>query len=91
MSDVTEDVLARNLHLLDKQDDYWVSQRVSRGMNSDDRSPRSGNAPTVIVECQPLPLKARADPLSRRHRCLLPIGAPRGTGHAEPRAKTHNY
>ena len=27
---ITDDVLARNLHLLDKDDDYWVSQRVTR-------------------------------------------------------------
>ena len=32
MGDITEDVLARNLHLLDAEDDYWVSQRISRGI-----------------------------------------------------------
>jgi branched-chain amino acid aminotransferase len=57
---VTEEVLSRNLHLIDKDEDYWVSQRVSRGLNSADRSPRNSSGPTVIVECQPLPLKHRA-------------------------------
>jgi branched-chain amino acid aminotransferase len=91
MSDITEDVLARNLHLLDKQDDYWVSQRISRGMNSDDRSPRSANAPTVIVECQPLPLKARAHLYRDGVNVYVPSVRRAAPDMLSPRAKTHNY
>src|SRR5262245_12177489 len=91
MSDITEDVLARNLHLLDKQDDYWVSQRVSRGMNSDDRSPRSTNKPTVIVECQPLPLKARAGLFRDGIDVYVPSVRRAAPDMLSPRAKTHNY
>ena len=31
LSGITEEVVARNLHLIDADDDYWVSQRISRG------------------------------------------------------------
>ena len=51
LASITEEVLERNLILLDPDDDYWVGQRVSRG---------GPDGPTVIVECSPLPLAARA-------------------------------
>ena len=36
MADITEEVLRRNLPLLDPDDDYWVTQRVSRGLDASD-------------------------------------------------------
>ena len=39
--EITEQVLARNLHLLDADDDYWVTQRVSRGPIAADPSSTS--------------------------------------------------
>ena len=52
---LTMEVLRANVPLLDDDDDYWVSQRVSRGVRVDgvDRQ-------TVVIECAPLPFKARA-------------------------------
>ena len=49
--DLTMKILELNLPLLDKNDDYWVSQRVSRG---------DGKNYTVIVESLPLPFEQRA-------------------------------
>src|SRR5262249_38615558 len=60
MTGITEEVVARNLHLIDADDDYWVSQRISRGMDPADAVAGRGATPTVIVECRPLPLKQRA-------------------------------
>src|SRR5262249_9382837 len=57
---VSEDVLARNLHLIDREDDYWLTQRVSRGQLDIDRRKDAAGEPTVIVECTPPPLAARA-------------------------------
>ena len=34
MCAITEEVLERNRHLLGPDEDYWVSQRVSRGPNA---------------------------------------------------------
>ena len=54
-------VLAANLHLLGPDDDYWVGQRVSRGVDlvGGDMWETTGG-PNVIIECAPLPLKPRA-------------------------------
>ena len=55
MAEITMQVLEANLPLLESDDDYWVAQRVTRGERTDGES-----SPTVLVECTPLPFKARA-------------------------------
>ena len=83
---LTMEVLQANLPLLDDDDDYWVSQRVSRGVKVDGE-----DRPTVVIECAPLPFKARA----RYYRDGLPVIVPsvRRTPpeSQSPRAKVHNY
>ena len=84
--DLTMQVLDANLPLLGENEDYWVSQRVSRGVRAE-----GGSKPTVIVECTPLPLNARA----RYYQDGLPVIVPsvRRTPpeSMSPRAKMHNY
>ena len=79
-------VLEENLPLLGDDDDYWVTQRVTRGVNVDGEY-----RPTVIIECVPLPFKARA----RYYRDGIPVVVPsvrRTPPEAQsPRAKVHNY
>ena len=83
---LTMEVLQANLPLLDDDDDYWVTQRVTRGVRvgGEDR-------PSIIIECVPLPFKARA----RYYRDGLPVVVPsvRRTPpeSQSPRAKVHNY
>ena len=83
---LTMEVLKANLPLLDGDDDYWVTQRVTRGVRvgGEDR-------PSIIIECVPLPFKARA----RYYRDGLPVIVPsvRRTPpeSQSPRAKVHNY
>ena len=83
---LTMEVLRANVPLLDDDDDYWVSQRVSRGVRVDGE-----DRPTVVIECVPLPFKARA----RYYRDGLPVIVPsvRRTPpeSQSPRAKVHNY
>ncbi|MGE0116445.1 MAG: aminotransferase class IV [Dongiaceae bacterium] len=88
---ITEEVVARNLHLIDADEDYWVSQRVSRGLNSADRSPQTKSGPTVIVECQPLPLKQRARLYRDGIDVIVPSVRRAAPDMLSPRAKTHNY
>ena len=84
---VTMEVLEANLPLLAGDDDYWVSQRVTRGVRGADGGPK----PTVVIECCPLPFKERA----RFYRDGLPVVTPsiRRTPpeSMSPRAKVHNY
>jgi len=88
MTRITEDVLARNLHLLDKDDDYWVSQRITRGTEDVDYSPPG---PNVIVECLPLPLKSRATLYRDGIKVITPSVRRAPPEVMSPRAKTHNY
>lgn len=91
MTAITEDVVARNLHLIDADDDYWVSQRVSRGSDSADSVAGRGATPTVIVECRPLPLKQRARLFRDGIDVIVPAVRRTAPDMLSPRAKTHNY
>ena len=86
IAELTMQVLEENLPLLGDDDDYWVTQRVTRGVNVDGEY-----RPTVIIECVPLPFKARA----RYYRDGIPVVVPsvrRTPPEAQsPRAKVHNY
>lgn len=92
MVDQTEQVLAANLSLLGPDDDFWVGQRVSRGVDlvGGDMWETAGG-PNVIIECAPLPLKPRA----RLYRDGIDVWIPsvRRTPpeSLSPRAKSHNY
>jgi branched-chain amino acid aminotransferase len=88
---ISEQVLERNLHLIDKQDDYWLTQRVSRGPLSVERDLSGSGHPTVIVECTPLPLKARAKLFRDGIEVIVPPTRRPGPEVQSPRAKTHNY
>jgi branched-chain amino acid aminotransferase len=91
MTAITEDVVARNLHLIDADDDYWVSQRISRGVDAADAFASRGAAPTVIVECRPLPLKQRARLFRDGIDVIVPAVRRTAPDMLSPRAKTHNY
>ena len=91
MTAITEDVVARNLHLIDADDDYWVSQRISRGSDSADSVAGRGTTPTVIVECRPLPLKQRARLFRDGIDVIVPAIRRTAPDMLSPRAKTHNY
>src|SRR5258707_5315273 len=47
---ISEDVLSRNRHLLGADDEFWLGQRVSRGIKRVECDNWDHNGPTVIVE-----------------------------------------
>jgi branched-chain amino acid aminotransferase len=89
---ITEEVVRRNLPLISGDEDYWVTQRVSRGLSDADREawPDWPDA-TVIVECAPLPLAARAKSYRDGIEVITPSVRRVAPEMASPRAKTHNY
>ncbi|MDE0810413.1 MAG: aminotransferase class IV [Alphaproteobacteria bacterium] len=89
---VTEEIVRRNLPLIASDEDYWVTQRVSRGLSEGDREawPDWPDA-TVIVECTPLPLAARAKSYRDGIEVITPSVRRVAPEMASPRAKTHNY
>lgn len=88
---ISEAVLDRNRHFLDPSTDYWVAQRISRGINAVGDEGWDEQGPTVIVECIPLPLRERAT--YYRDGIDLVISPVRRTppDALTPRAKTSNY
>ena len=86
MAELTMQVLKLNKPLLEENDDFWVSQRITRGVPTP-----QGQTPTVIIECKHLPFLERA----RYYRDGLPVVTPsvRRTPpeSMSPRAKVHNY
>ncbi|HEX6010258.1 MAG TPA: aminotransferase class IV [Geminicoccaceae bacterium] len=88
---VTEEVFERNRHLLGSDEDYWVSQRISRGVTRVDREEPVQTGPTVIVECTPLPVRERASLYRDGIRVVVPAMRRTPPEALTPRAKTTNY
>jgi branched-chain amino acid aminotransferase len=57
---VSEEVVKRNAHLLPADGDWWINQRITRGLDAVGDEGWEHTGPSVIVDCLPLPLKARA-------------------------------
>jgi branched-chain amino acid aminotransferase len=91
MIEVSRQVIERNLHLLGPDDDYWVAQRISRGVQQVDGDLWEHHGPNVIVECMPLPLRARARLFRDGIDVVVPSVRRVPPDSLTPRAKTHNY
>ena len=91
MVELSEEVVARNEHLRPSIGDWWVGQRVSRGVDAvgDEGWTRTG--PNVVIEVLPLPLKKRA----KYHRdgadVMVTAMCRTSPSMLSPRAKMHNY
>jgi branched-chain amino acid aminotransferase len=88
---ITEEVVRRNLPLLEPDEDYWVTQRVTRGLDPADRAVFGQEGPTVIVECLPLPLRERAALYRDGIRVIVPSVRRAAPDVLSPRTKTNNY
>jgi branched-chain amino acid aminotransferase len=88
---ISNEVLERNRHFLTPDTDFWVGQRVSRGVDAVGDEGWDQSGPTVIVECIPLPLKARARLFRDGIDIVVPATRRTAPDMLSPRAKTHNY
>jgi branched-chain amino acid aminotransferase len=91
MAAVSEDVLARNRHLLGPGEDYWLAQRVSRGIHPVPGDHWEHYGPNVIVECVPLPLRERAKHFRDGIDVITPSVRRTPPDALSPRAKMHQY
>jgi branched-chain amino acid aminotransferase len=91
LAGITEEVFERNLHLLNPDEDYWISQRITRGLTKGIDSPFEQDGPTVIVECLTLPLRQRSRHFRDGIRVVTPPSRRTPPEALSPRAKTHNY
>jgi len=92
MIDISIKVLEKNLHLIGRDEDYWVGQRISRGVDKvgGEQWDLDGG-PTIIVECAPLPLRPRASLYESGIKVWTPSTRRTPFQSMSPRAKTHNY
>jgi branched-chain amino acid aminotransferase len=91
MAAISEDVLARNRHLLGPVEDYWLAQRISRGVQRVPGDNWHHYGPNVIVECVPLPLKERARHFRDGIEVVTPSSRRTPPDSLSPRAKMHQY
>ncbi|MBV9827947.1 MAG: aminotransferase class IV [Alphaproteobacteria bacterium] len=91
MQSISEEVLERNRHFLTPQTDFWLGQRVSRGVDAVGDEGWEQSGPTVIVECIPLPLKARARLFRDGIDIVVPPTRRTPPDALSPRAKMDNY
>ncbi len=89
MTDLTMEVVESNIPLLGPNEDYWVSQRVTRGVEP--AHPGDEPQPTVFVGCVPLPLARRAHYYKEGVPLMTPSIPRTPPQFLSPRAKTHNY
>jgi branched-chain amino acid aminotransferase len=88
---ITLEVLEANLPLLGPDDDYWVTQWISRGERAEDRLGVDG-PPTIVVECSPLPFRNRARGMRDGLDVVTPAGIRRTPPEAmSPRVKSMSY
>lgn len=88
---ISADVLDRNRHLLAPGEDYWLAQRVSRGINPVPGDNWDHYGPNVIVECVPLPLRERARHFRDGIEVITPSLRRTPPDLLSPRAKMHQY
>ncbi len=88
---LTEELFERNRHLLGADEDYWIGQRISRGVKNVPGDNLDYHGPNVVLECLPLPLVQRAKLFKEGIRVVVPSHRRTPPESLTPRAKTHNY
>ncbi len=91
MTTITEQVVALNEHLRAPHGDWWVGQRVSRGVDAVGDEGWEHTGPNVVIDCTPLPLASRA--MMYRDGAEVMTTTLRRTAPSmlSPRAKMNNY
>lgn len=88
----SEEVAALNLRQVAAEDDIWVTQRVSRGIDAHESAAWPDYPErTVIVECRRLPFAARAQSYRDGLDIIVPSVRRPSPDALSPRAKTQNY
>ena len=87
----TEALVAENVKVLREGEDYWVTQRITAGIRALDGEPETATGSTVIIECTPLPLRARARYFRDGIDAVVSARPKIAPEALSPQAKTTNY
>jgi len=91
MFNISERVVEANAPLLVPERDYWVGQRISRGLMPLDGEEIESTGPTIVVDCTPLPLSTRAPDFRDGIEVVVPSVRRTPPEAMSPRAKMCNY
>ncbi len=87
----SEEVVARNEHLRAEVGDWWLGQRVSRGVDAVGDEGWENVGPQVVIEMTPLPLAKRGKLYREGAEAMTTTARRIAPSMLSPRAKTHNY
>src|SRR5262249_12024687 len=88
---ITEQVVERNEPCRAAAGDWWVGRRTGGGVAAVGDEGWAPVGPQVIVDCTPLPLRARARLFRDGIDVMVPSIRRTPPAMLSPRAKTHNY
>lgn len=91
MAAATEDLVTQNLPFLPEGEDFWVTQRVSSGIRGLDGAPPPNSGATVVIDCAPLPLRARASFFRDGAAAAIPARRRVPPEALSPNVKSNNY
>ena len=91
MCRISESVVEANAPLLAANRDYWVGQRISRGLMPLDGEEIESTGSTIVVDCTPLPLSSRAADFRDGIEVIVPSVRRTPPEAMSPRAKMCNY
>ncbi len=91
MIGITEQVVARNEHLREPHGDWWVGQRISRGVDAVGDEGWEHTGPNLVIDCTPLPLAERATMYRDGAEVMTTAMRRTAPSMLSPRAKMNNY
>lgn len=90
--EASEELAARNLSQVPSDEDIWVTQRISRGLDANEKEAWPDYPDrTVIIECRRLPFVERARLYRDGLDVIVPSFRRPAVDSLSPRAKTQNY
>ena len=87
----SEEVVARNEHLRAPHGDWWVGQRISRGVDAVGDEGWEHTGPNLVIDVTPLPLAARAAQFRDGAEVMTATMRRTAPSMLSPRAKMNNY
>lgn len=87
----SEDVVARNEHLRAPHGDWWLGQRVSRGVDAVGDEGWEHTGPNLVIDITPLPLASRATMFRDGGEVMTTTVRRTAPSMLSPRAKMNNY
>ena len=91
MITITEEVVARNEHLRGPHADWWVCQRISRGVDAVGDEGWDHTGPNLVIDVTPLPLAARAAQFRDGAEVMTTTLRRTAPSMLSPQAKMNNY